>query len=226
MTFAATTGSRLRASLNVGGPFGKPDPNARRGAFAGMRRPGGNGRPGGGGARPAGGGGGSRGPTGDGRGHWNLSLAYTQELDETARIVPGGRVLDLLGGDALSGAGIARSSATLEGGGFYRGFGLRVSGTYASGTHVDGSGVPGASRLDFGALATFNLRSFIDLGRMGKLTRRAPFFKGTRVAMGVNNLFDAIQKVTDQTGATPLRYQRGYLNPEGRVFSIELRKQF
>ncbi|WP_298195285.1 TonB-dependent receptor [Novosphingobium sp.] len=234
VTFAETTGSRLRASLNFGGPFGKPDPNARRGAFAGMRRPGGGG-PGGsgpsGGARPAGGGSGGRGPGADGRGHWNLSLAYTQELDETARIVPGGRVLDLLGGDALSGAGIARSSATLEGGGFYRGFGLRVSGTYASGTRVDGAqassgGIPGASRLDFGALATFNLRGFIDLGRMQKLTTRAPFFKGTRIALGVNNLFDAVQKVTDQTGATPLRYQRGYLNPEGRVFSIELRKQF
>jgi outer membrane receptor protein involved in Fe transport len=226
VTFAETTGSRLRASLNFGGPFGKPDPNARRGAFAGMRRPGGGGP---GGQRPAGGGGGGGGRGGfggDGRGHWNLSLAYTQELDETARIVPGGRVLDLLNGDALSGAGISRSSATLEGGGFYRGFGLRISGTYASGTHVDGFGVPGASRLDFGDLATFNLRGFIDLGRMPKLVSRAPFFKGTRVALGVNNLFDAIQNVTDQTGATPLRYQRGYLNPEGRVFSIELRKQF
>ncbi len=135
-------------------------------------------------------------------------------------------MLDLLNGDALSGAGISRSSATLEGGGFYRGFGLRISGTYASGTHVDGSGVPGASRLDFGDLATFNLRGFIDLGRMGNLIGRAPFFKGARVAFGVNNVFDAVQKVTDQTGATPLRYQRGYLNPEGRVFSIELRKQF
>lgn len=223
VTFAETTGSRLRASLNFGGPFGKPDPNARRSAFAGMRRPGGGGP---GGPRPGGGGGGRGGFGGDGRGHWNLSLAYTQELDETARIVPGGRVLDLLNGDALSGAGISRSSATLEGGGFYRGFGLRISGTYASGTHVDGSGVPGASRLDFGDLATFNLRGFIDLGRMPKLVSRAPFFKGTRIALGVNNLFDAVQKVTDQTGATPLRYQRGYLNPEGRVFSIELRKQF
>lgn len=224
VTFAETTGSRLRASLNFGGPFGKPDPNARRSAFAGMRRPGGGGP---GGPRPGGGGGGGRGGFGgDGRGHWNLSLAYTQELDETARIVPGGRVLDLLNGDALSGAGISRSSATLEGGGFYRGFGLRISGTYASGTHFDGSGVPGASRLDFGDLATFNLRGFIDLGRMPKLVSRAPFFKGTRIALGVNNLFDAVQKVTDQTGATPLRYQRGYLNPEGRVFSIELRKQF
>ena len=134
-------------------------------------------------------------------------------------------MLDLLNGDALSGAGISRSSATLEGGGFYRGFGLRISGTYASGTHVDGSGVPGASRLDFGDLATFNLRGFIDLGRMPKLVGRAPFFKGTRIALGINNVFDAVQKVTDQTGATPLRYQRGYLNPEGRVFSIELRKQ-
>lgn len=227
VTFAETTGSRLRASLNFGGPFGKPDPNARRSAFAGMRRPGGGGPGGpGGGARPGGGGGGGGGrggPGGDGRGHWNLSLAYTQELDETARIVPGSRVLDLLNGDALSGAGISRSSATLEGGGFYRGFGLRISGTYASGTHVDGVGT---GRLDFGDLATFNLRGFIDLGRMQNLVTRAPFFKGARVAIGVNNLFDAVQKVTDQTGATPLRYQRGYLNPEGRVFSIELRKQF
>lgn len=224
VTFAETTGSRLRASLNFGGPFGKPDPNARRSAFAGMRRPGGGGPGGpGGGARPGGGGGGGRGgPGGDGRGHWNLSLAYTQELDETARIVPGSRVLDLLNGDALSGAGISRSSATLEGGGFYRGFGLRISGTYASGTHVDGVGT---GRLEFGDLATFNLRGFIDLGRMQNLVTRAPFFRGARVAIGVNNLFDAVQKVTDQTGATPLRYQRGYLNPEGRVFSIELRKQ-
>ena len=226
VTFAETTGSRLRASLNFGGPFGKPDPNARRSAFAGMRRPGGGGPGGpGGGARPGGGGGGGGrgGPGGDGRGHWNLSLAYTQELDETARIVPGSRVLDLLNGDALSGAGISRSSATLEGGGFYRGFGVRISGTYASGTHVDGVG---SGRLDFGDLATFNVRGFVDLGRMQGLVGRAPFFKGTRLAFGVNNLFDAVQKVTDQTGATPLRYQRGYLNPEGRVFSIELRKQF
>ncbi len=236
VTFAETTGSRLRASLNFGGPFGKPDPSARRSAFAGLRRPGGSGPQGSGGPRPAGGGGtggsggtgggGRGGYGGDGRGHWNLSLAYTQELDETARIVPGGRVLDLLDGDALAGAGIARRSATLEGGGFYRGFGLRVSGTYAAGTRVDGAGVPGATRLDFGDLATFNLRGFIDLGRMPKMVSRVPFFKGTRIALGVNNLFDAVQNVTDATGATPLRYQRGYLNPEGRVFSIELRKQF
>jgi hypothetical protein len=42
----------------------------------------------------------------------------------------------------------------------------------------------------------------------------------------VVNLFDAQQKVTDQNGDIPLRYQAGYLDPTGRVFKIEFRKQF
>lgn len=214
VTFADVRGSRLRTSLNFGGSFGKPDPAAQRRPFAGARGGGS-----GGGPRPGGGPGG-----GDGRGHWNLSLAYTAEFAETAQIVRGGRVLDLLGGDALSGAGVARHSATLEGGGFYRGFGLRVSGNFASGAHV--GNLPGAGRLDFGPLATFNLRAFVDLGRKPALVAKAPFLKGTRIVLGVTNLFDGQQKVTDASGATPLRYLPGYLDPEGRVFSLELRKQF
>ena len=219
VTFAEQRGSRVRTSLNFGGSFGKPDPTAQRRPFAGAR--GGGGGTGGGGGRSRFGPGG-----GDGRGHWNLSLAYTAEFYETAQIARGGRVLDLLSGDALSGAGIARHSATLEGGGFYRGFGLRVSGNFASGTHVGSDALPGAGRLDFGSLATFNVRGFIDLGRMPKLVERAPVFKGTRLALGITNLFDGQQKVTDASGATPLRYLPAYLDPAGRVFSLELRKQF
>lgn len=236
VTFAEQTGSRLRASLNLGGSFGKADPNARRSPMAGMR---GNVGGGGGGARAGagqsaaqgasqaqgGGRGGFRGSP-DGRGRWNLSIAYTEQLAATAQIAPASRVLNLLGGDALAGAGIARRSVTLEGGGFYRGFGLRISGNYASGTRVDSAGGSGSGALDFGPLATFNLRGFIDLGRMPKLISRVPFFKGMRIALGVNNLLDGQQRVTDATGAVPLRYQPGYLNPEGRVFSLELRKQF
>lgn len=229
VTFAEQSGSRLRTSLNFGGSFGKPDPNARRGPLAGMGGGGGGGGGGPrsmGGPRPGGGrGGGGRGG-GDGRGHWNLSLAYTAEFAGTAQIASGGRVLDLLGGDALSGAGIARHRVTLEGGAFYRGFGLRVSGNFASSTHVDTEGQGGSGRLDFGPLATFNLRAFADLGRKQGLVARMPFFKGTRISLGANNLFDGQQKVTDASGATPLRYQPGYLDPAGRVLSIELRKQF
>ena len=216
VTFAEQRGSRLRTSLNFGGSFGKPDPAAQRRSTDGAR--------GGGSSARAGRGGGPGG--GDGRGHWNLSLAYTAEFAETAQIARSGRVLDLLGGDALSGAGIARSTATLEGGGFYRGFGLRIAGNFTSGTHVGTSSQPGAGRLIFGPLATFNFRSFVDLGRMPKLVDRSPFFKGARIALGVTNVFDGQQKVIDATGATPLRYLPAYLDPAGRVFSIELRKQF
>jgi outer membrane receptor protein involved in Fe transport len=142
------------------------------------------------------------------------------------QITPGGTVLNLLDGDALSGGGVARHSLQLEGGGFYRGFGLRLNGTYTGGTHVDASGLPGSTRLDFAPIATFNLRMFADLGRKPKLVSAIPFFKGARFSVGVDNLFDAQQRVTDGTGATPLRYQPGYLDARGRVISVEFRKQF
>ena len=80
--------------------------------------------------------------------------------------------------------------------------------------------------LDFGSLATVNVRLFADLGRMPSVVKKFPFLKGSRLSLGVNNLFDGQQKVTDSTGATPLRYQAGYIDPTGRLIKLELRKQF
>ncbi len=218
VTFAEQSGRRIRASLNIGGAFGKADPDAKRGPLAGMRG-------GGGGSSGSRSGSRGRGP-GDGRGHWNLSLAYTAELAATAQIAQGARVLDLLGGDALAGAGVARHSAVLEGGGFYRGFGLRISSNFASGTTVVQAGTAGPGKLTFGPLATLNVRAFVDLGRRPGLVAKAPFLKGSRILFGVTNLFDGQQKVTDTTGAVPLRYLPAYLDPAGRTLSLELRKQF
>jgi hypothetical protein len=245
VTFASEESSRLRLGLNLSGSFGKPDPSAARGRFgagggaggpppgmgAGGPRPDGarGGAGGAGGGGPGfgrGGGGGPGGPGGDGRGRWNLSLTHTIQFMNKVQITPGGTVLNLLDGDALSGGGVARHSLQLEGGGFYRGFGLRLNGTYTGGTHVDASGLPGSTRLDFAPIATFNLRMFADLGRKLKLVSAIPFFKGARFSVGVDNLFDAQQRVTDGTGATPLRYQPGYLDARGRVISVEFRKQF
>ena len=80
--------------------------------------------------------------------------------------------------------------------------------------------------LTFGPLATFNIRAFVDLGRRPALVAKAPFLKGSRILFGITNLFDGQQKVTDATGTVPLRYRSAYLDPAGRVFSLELRKQF
>ncbi len=202
----------------------------------GQQQNGGRQRGGGDGAAPSGGGGsrgggagamfGGRG--GDGQGRWNLSLYHTVELGNSVLVAPGGPSLDLLDGDGLSDGGISRHTIELEGGVFKGGIGARLSGRYASGTTVRGSGLPGSSDLRFGSLATFNLRLFMNLEQQEWLTGKdgPGFWKGTRLGIRVNNLLDAHQRVTDDTGSVPLRYQPGLVDPVGRYFQIELRKLF
>jgi hypothetical protein len=182
---------------------------------------------GGNGGRGGGGGGffPGRGRGGNG-GRWNLSLSHTIELGNKVLVAPGGPELDLLHGDALTGGGVARHTLSLEGGVFYKGFGARFSGSYKSGTHVEGTGAPGSSDLRFGDLFTLDLRMFADLGRQEKLVKAVPFFENARLSFSVNNLFNAHQKVTDQNGVVPLRYQPNLIDPTGRSFQVEFRKLF
>ncbi|MBX9898124.1 MAG: hypothetical protein K2Y17_09545 [Qipengyuania sp.] len=182
--------------------------------------PGGSGQHGGGGFGPGGGG---------GQGRWNLSLYHTVNLANSVLIAPGGPFLDLLGGDATgSSGGVSRNLLELEGGAFYRGIGLRLSGNYRTATRVRGTGLPGSSDLFFGDLATFNLRTFVALDQQKWLVGEgAPgFFKNARVSLRVNNIFDARQRVTDANGVVPLRYQPFLIDPVGRFVEIEFRKLF
>jgi outer membrane receptor protein involved in Fe transport len=84
----------------------------------------------------------------------------------------------------------------------------------------------GASRLNFGSLATANLRIFANLGQVQGLERKIPFLRGARISFNIDNIFNQRREVTDATGATPLRYQPGYLDPLGRTVSISFRKLF
>jgi iron complex outermembrane receptor protein len=137
-------------------------------------------------------------------------------------------VLNLLSGEALGESGVSRHSIQLEGGVFYKGLGTRLSANYRSGTTVRGSGLPGSSDLRFGDLATFDLRTFVNLEQQKWLTRDGDpgFWKGARFGINVRNLFDARQRVTDDTGTVPLRYQPGLIDPVGRFVEIEFRKMF
>jgi iron complex outermembrane receptor protein len=247
VTFAKQHEARLRYGLQLSGKLGKPQargdgPRGPMGRLMGMMGGGGGGPPGGGGPRGGGfggreggreggpGGGGPRGGFGGGapgQGRWNLALYHTVQFIDRVTLVPGGQALDLLSGDALSsGGGVARHSLELDAGGFYRGFGLRLNGTYSAATSVRGSGLPGSSDLRFGALTKLNARLFVDLGQQKKLTNAVPFFKGSRLSLLATNLLDSRQRVTDQTGAVPLAYQPDYLDPQGRVLGIEFRKLF
>jgi iron complex outermembrane receptor protein len=141
-------------------------------------------------------------------------------------IAPGGPLLDLLGGDALSTSGTPRHSLEFNGGLFHRGKGLFLQGTWAAPTRLEASGLPGSSDLRFGALTKVNANFFVDLGDQGKLAERHPFLKGLRLALRFENLFDSRQQVTDGNRQVPLSYQQDYLDPRGRVIEFEVRKMF
>src|SRR3546814_15215404 len=80
--------------------------------------------------------------------------------------------------------------------------------------------------LKFHDLATFNLPIFADFNQMPKLTGDLPFLKNSRLRLSVDNLFDALRKVTDASGIVPLSYQPGYTDSLGRYIEHEWRKAF
>ena len=212
--------------FNFSRPFGKPNP-----AEAGQR-PGG-GRPGGGGGvmitGPGGPGGGrmrgSRGPgMQPGQGMFNLSLTHTWRVQDEVVIREGLAPLDLLDGDSISGSGgQSRHEVQLQTGLFKNGLGAFVNANWRAGTTVNGDTL-GSPDLDFSGRTTVNLFAFADLTQRTSWVERFPFLKGTRIGFGVQNIFDDRISVTSSDGATPVNYQRDYLDPQGRVFRINLRK--
>lgn len=191
--------------------------------------PGGGGRPGGGFGGPGGGFGGGRGG-GQGGGRMTFSLYHTWHLTESILIAPGVPQLNLLDGDATgSSGGQPRHEVEARVGYMNNGIGARLGIDWESDTHVDGAltgTAGGSSRLNFGSLATANLRIFANLGQVQGLERKIPFMRGARVSIGIDNIFNQRREVTDATGATPLRYQPGYLDPTGRTISVSFRKLF
>lgn len=202
---AAPSGGR---PPGAGGPGG-------RGPGAG-RPPGGGGGRGGGGPGMFGGGGGKR---------WNIALYHSLKLKDEVDIAPGIPVVDLLNGGAIgSNGGSPKHVIDLEGGWFDNGLGMRLFGSYQSGTRVEGG--PGASDLIFSDRFTLNARFFVNFDQRKKLIEDVPFLKGSRLQLRIDNILDTAIKVRDETGATPFRYQRGFVDPIGRSFVVSFRKLF
>lgn len=243
LNFARTEREELRTGFNYSRAFGQPNPAAmgpggRGGAPGGMMMFGGP-RPGGGaggpppGAGPGGGGmqvrmgggGGGRGGGGmqPGQGRFNLSIYHTVRFTDTVSIRPGLADLDLLDGDATGGrGGTPRNEVQVQAGVFRNGFGAFMNANWRQGTEVDGG--LGGSDLAFSDQTTVNLNVFADLSSRTAWVERYPILRGVRVNMGVENLFDTRTEVTSSTGTVPLNYQPDFLDPQGRVFRISLRK--
>ncbi|WEK41103.1 MAG: TonB-dependent receptor [Candidatus Brevundimonas colombiensis] len=215
--------------FNFSRPFGKPDPSmAGRGPGG---PPGGPGMMGPGPGGPRGPGGppgrmrGARGPgMQPGQGMFNLSLTHTWRVQDEVTIRDGLAPLDLLNGDSISGSGgQSRHEVQLQTGLFKNGLGAFVNANWRSGTTVKGDAL-GSPDLDFSGRTTVNLFAFADLTQRKAWVERFPILKGARIGFGVQNIFDDRISVTSSDGATPINYQSDYLDPQGRVFRINLRK--
>jgi hypothetical protein len=219
-------GQRSEGAGGDGPQAGSGRPQGGNAGFAGEP---GAARGAGGGPRGAGGGN-FRGPGGpggsaDGRGRWFLNLNYGYQFENEVLIAPGGPLLDLLDGGAISGSQ-PRHQGQFNLGVFYAGFGAQANGRYTGASRIAGSGLPGGTDLFFEDYAVFNLRVFADLNQRTRLIEQIPLLKNTRVTFSVDNLFDTRQRVTDSAGVVPLRYQPFLIDPVGRSFEIELRKLF
>ncbi|WP_083942920.1 hypothetical protein [Sphingomonas soli] len=185
---------------------------------------------GGGGGRGFGGGGGGRGfggPNGALAGRINFSLYHTWHFKEQVTIRDNLPVLDLLNGAATgSRGGQPRHEIEAQGGVSKDGLGFRLNAKWQSGTSVFTGAAASGNRLDFGSTATLGLRVFADMGQQVSLVRDHRWLRGMRITLSVDNLFDAKQRVTDQTGAVPVSYQPDLLDPQGRVIRLSIRKLF
>jgi hypothetical protein len=238
VNFARQDRRNLRWGFNYTQPVG-PQPVPPRG------RPGGSGRPGGappggmsggppsfaaGGPPPSafGGGGSPRGgPVGTG-GRLQASVYHTVVLEDRYLVRRGGPVLDQLNGAAAdgSGGGQSRHEVEAELGVSAKGLGARFTANWKSGTSVDAGPSSPTGSLQFSDLTRINLRLFADLDQQKPLIDRAPWLKGSRVSLSLNNLFDERIKVRDATGATPIGYQPANLDPVGRTIRFSFRKLF
>jgi len=227
---------QIEAYRNGTGPnpfAGLPGFNRRAGGQgAGGAQPGQGGTPAAGGAPGGPGGGrgfGGRGGRGGAQagGRLQFALYHTWHFTDRVLIYDGGPSLDLLNGDAIGQSG-GQSRHELEGQAGYvnNGLGARLSVNWRSGTTVNGGTPANPSTLNFGGLATANLRLFADLGNRLDLLKKHPWLRGTRIVLGVDNVFNSRQNVTDATGAVPNSYQPDYLDPLGRTVRLSIRKLF
>lgn len=162
-------------------------------------------------------------PGGGGAGRWNLAVYHRLRLTDDLVLAPGLETIDLLDRGGLNGGGETASSIEFEGGLFYRGVGLRLNGGW---TDAYATPVASGGQLNFSDRWTINARVFVNFDQRPSILEAAPFLRGGRLSLGVDNLTDSHVEVRDETGVTPTAYQEGYQSPLGRVVQLSFQKQF
>jgi TonB dependent receptor len=153
-----------------------------------------------------------------------VSIFDTWYLHAVTLIRPGIPELDLLNGapSDLSG-GQPRHKVELHALWHRGALGVLLDGEWRSATLVGSGDATTPDDLYFSSLFVLSPRVFVDLGRM---VQNSSWAKNARVTLYADNLFDRRQSVRDAEGVTPLAFEPGFLDPQGRVVGLSLRKVF
>jgi hypothetical protein len=163
--------------------------------------------------------------------HLVLSLFDTWYLRDTLLVRQGLPELDLLNGapSTVTGTSVAgaqaRHAVNLRTVFTYRGIGALFNAAWHSATALNSGFITSTNTLRFSALTTADLRLFTNLEEV-PLTKQHPWAKGLRLYLSATNLLNTHQGVRDATGATPVGFEPGYVDPLGRVVSLSVRKAF
>ena len=187
--------------------------------------PGGSNAGGGGDRRSFGGSGrGSSRGFGGGGNRLIFSAYHTWVLHDEVMIRPGLPVINRLDGSSAQTiaahkvdviAGIKRDAMLFQ-----------FQGSWSSGTTTT-TGTPGnTSELHFGSLAKLGMLAEFNPGQDIDFLLKHPWFRGSRIQLRVDNIFNARQKVTDENGLTPAAYAPNLRDPIGRTVKLTFRKQF
>jgi outer membrane receptor protein involved in Fe transport len=156
---------------------------------------------------------------------WRLNANFTHNWQMAYKrlLRPGLPVVDLLSGGAGSGTGQVRHRLQSTIGLAHNGTGMQLNSNWTSATHIIAGTSSAPNRLDFDSTMRFDLQAFINPGTLYPTNKP---LQGVRISLNVENLLDYKQRVKDQNGVTPLRYQPYLLSPLGRVVSLSFRKSF
>lgn len=156
---------------------------------------------------------------------WRFNANFTHQFQIAYKrlLRPGLPVVDLLKGSAGFGTGQSRHRVNSTIGLAYNGSGMQLNSNWSSSSFVNAGTSTAPNRIDFGATLRFDLQAFTNLGTFYPNNKA---LQGVRVSLSVENLLDFKQKVRDQNGVTPLRYQPYLLNALGRTISLSFRKAF
>jgi hypothetical protein len=156
---------------------------------------------------------------------WRLSgnFTHTWQLSNKRLARAGLPEVNLLAGGVSGYNAQARHNVQGRLGLAHNSSGLQFNVNWNSASHITAGTENSPNDLTFHPLLRIDTSAFVS---MGDAFPAHPLLKGVRVSLNVENLFDARQRVRDEDGLTPLRYQPYLLNPTGRMIGLSVRKTY